>query len=327
MNILYVGPYKDVSIDGIASRYLINNLRDIPNINLTIQNIVLNSKINNSLVYAEEVIKSDLESYDVVIQHAPVDLIVNDSRIRKSIIIPIIDLLNEKNINKLKVKKFDKLLVNSKYHLDKLKKIFGSKIIYLRYSNIIQPISRKYSIRFLNNTKKFYYIGNYVEQQSLVRKTMLSFMMAFRTDPSISLVLFLSDSPSELEQLNKDIQDYKKQLNLINDFKKITIAPFDSTEESLAITHNGGDIYISPIVSNSNIHCEIAQAYKKKILYLDRIDSITVPMEKDYYVGDTMSSPVTLSVIAEMKKISSDNHKSQYFLCDSKHIKDIIIKL
>lgn len=327
MNILYIGPYKDISIDGISSRYLINNLRDMPSINLTIQNIIISSKADNSLVYSEETIKSDLESYDVVIQHAPIDFIVSDSRIKKSIIIPIMDSLNEKNINKLKVKKFNKLLVNNKCYLDKLKKIFGSKIICLRYNNIIQPINRKYSIRFLNNTKKFYYIGNYIQQQSLVRKTILSFMMAFRTDPSTSLVLFLSDNQSDLEQLNKDMEDYKKQLNLINDCKKITVAPFNSTEESLSIAHNGGDIYISPIVSNSNIHCEIAQAYKKKILYLDRIDSVSVPADKDYRVGDNISSPVTLSVVAEMKKISSDDHKSQYFLCDSKYIKDIIIKL
>ena len=113
MNILYIGPYKDISIDGISSRYLINNLRDIPSINLTIQNIIISSKADNSLVYSEETIKSDLESYDVVIQHAPIDFIVSDSRIKKSIIIPIMDSLNEKNINKLKVKKFNKLLVNN----------------------------------------------------------------------------------------------------------------------------------------------------------------------------------------------------------------------
>ena len=80
-------------------------------------------------------------------------------------------------------------------------------------------------------------------------------------------------------------------------------------------------------MSVSNIHCEIAQAYKKKILYLDKIDSVVVPIEKDYDSGDTMLSPITMSVMTEMKKISSNDYKNQYFLCDSKYIKDIIIKL
>ena len=327
MNILYIGPYRDISIDGISSRYLINSLKDIPNTTLNIQSITINNKVDNSVIYDEEVITKDLQSYDIVIQQAPVDFIVADSRIKKSIIIPVINILNDKTINKLKIKKFDKLLVSNKYHLDKLKKIFGHKVVYLRHSNIVQPISKKYSIRFLNNTKKFYYIGSYIGEQHLVRKIILSFMMAFRTDTSNSLVLFLDDNQSDLEQLNKDIEDYKKQINLINDFKKITVAGFNNTEESLAIAHNGGDIYINPIMSVSNIHCEIAQAYKKKILYLDKIDSVVVPIEKDYDSGDTMLSPITMSVMTEMKKISSNDYKNQYFLCDSKYIKDIIIKL
>lgn len=327
MNILYIGPYKDISMDGISSRYFVNNLRSIPNSSLTLQSITLSNKIDTSVSYDEETIQSGLESYDVVIQQAPVDLIVNDTRIKKSIIIPIIGELNEKIINTLKIKTFHKLLVSSKYHLDKLKKIFGSKVVYLRYHDNVTKVNKKYNIRFLNKTQKFYYIGSYTKQQNSVRKIILSFIMAFRTDPSVSLVLFLEENPLDLEQLNKDIADYKKQLNLINDFKKITIAAFDNTEESLLITHNGGDIYISPIISNSNIHCDIAQAYKKKILYIDRVDCISIPTETDYSVGDTMNSPLTLSLAAEMQKISSDTYKNQYFLCDSKYIKDIIIKL
>jgi hypothetical protein len=327
MNILYIGPYKNISMDGIASRYLIDSLKSIPNINLTIQNIIIDSKINNSFSYTEETISGDLESFDIVIQHAPIDMIVSDSRIKKSIIFPIIGVVNAKVINILNIKKFDKLLVNSKYHLDKLKKVFGSKVTYLRYNKTGIPVNKRYSIKFLNKTQKFYTISSYRKEQSAIRKIILSFMIAFRTDPKVSLVLFLEDKPSELEQLNKDITEYNKQLNLINDIKKITIASFDNTEESLLVTHNGGDIYLSPIISESNIHCDIAQLYKKKILYIDRVDSITIPNEYDYTVGDTISSPLTLSLAEEMKRISSDTNKNQYFLCDSKYIKDIINKL
>jgi len=327
MNILYIGPYKNISMDGIASRYLIDSLKLIPNVNLTIQNIIIDSKINNSFSYSEEVISGNLESFDVVIQHAPIDMIVNDSRIKKSIIFPIINTVNEKIINILNIKKFDKLLVNSKYHLDKLKKVFGSKVTYLRYNKTGIPINKRYSVKFLNKTQKFYCISSYKKEQNTVRKIVLSFMMAFRTDPKVSLILFLEDKPSELEQLNKDIAEYKKQLNLINDFKKITIAQFDNTEESLLVTHNGGDIYLSTIISESNIHCDIAQLYKKKILYLDRVDSVMIPNEYDYTVGDTSPSPLTLALAEEMKRISSDTNKNQYFSCDSKYIKDIINKL
>lgn len=327
MNILYIGPYKNISIDGIASRYLIDSLRLIPNVKLTIQNIIIDTKIDYSLSYSEEIVSENLESFDVVIQHAPVDMIVNDSRIKKSIIFPIIKTVNEKIINILNIKKFDKLLVSSKYHLDKLKKIFGSKIVYLRYNKTGSLINKRYNVKFLNKTQKFYCITSYKKEQSTVRKILLSFMMAFRTDPKVSLILFLEDKPSDFEQLNKDIAEYKKQLNIINDFKKITIAQFDNTEESLLVTHNGGDIYISPIISESNIHCDIAQLYKKKILYLDRVDSAVVPNEHDYSVGDTVPSPLTISLAEEMKRISSDTNKNQYFLCDSKYIKDIINKL
>jgi hypothetical protein len=327
MNILYIGPYKNISIDGIASRYLIDSLKLIPNINLTIQNIIIDNKINNSFSYSEEKISGNLESFDIVIQHAPVDMIVNDSRIKKLIIFPIMDVVNEKIINMLSIKKFDKLLVNSKYHLDKLKKVFGSKVTYLRYNKTGIPINKRYNIKFLNKTQKFYCVSSYKKEQNIIRKIILSFMMAFRTNPTVSLILFLEDKPSELEQLNKDIAEYKKQLNLINDFKKITIAPFDNTEESLLATHNSGDIYLSTIISESNIHCDIAQLYKKKILYLDRVDSATIPSESDYTVGDTITSPLTISLAEEMRRISSDTNKNQYFLCDSKYIKDIINKL
>lgn len=327
MKILYIGPYRDISIHGISSQYLINNLRAIPGSSLTVQYITLDNSIDNSIVYPEENITIDLESYDVVIQQAPLNLIVNDSRIKKSIIIPIIEILNEKAINILKTKKFDKLLVSSKYHLDKLKKIFTSKVTYLRYQNIVRSCNKKYNTGLLNKTQKFYYIGTYKQQQNLIKKIMLSFMIAFRTNPSVSLVLLLEDAATNTEQLNKDMAECKQQLNIINDFKKITVAAFQCTEESLSIAHNGGDIYISPITLSSNIHCEIAQAYKKKILYLDRINSIDIPSDHEYYVGDTIPSPTTLSIAEEMKRLSVDTNKNQYFLCDSKYIKDIITKL
>lgn len=327
MNILYVGPYKNISIDGISSRYLIDNLKLIPNIKLVTQNIITSDKINNAFSYIEETITGDLSSFDVVIQHAPINMIVNDSRIKKSIIFPIIDTVNEKLINTLNIKKFDKILVSNKYHLDKLKKVFGSKVIYLRYHKSIGPVDKKYNIKFLNKTQKFYWIGSYKKEQNIIQKIILCFMMAFRTDPKVSLVLFLEDQPSELEGLNKDIAECRKRINLINDFKKITIFPFNNTEESLLIAHNSGDIYLSPIISKSNIHCDIAQFYKKKILYIDRVDSVAVPNEKDYSAGDTLTSPISLSLSEEMKRISSDTNKNQYFLCDSKYIQDIINKI
>lgn len=327
MKVLYIGPYKNVSLNGISSRYLINNLINIPNIQLALQNIIVDSKIDNSIYYPQEQINKDIDFYDSVIQHAPAEFIVNNSKINKSIIFPIIEHLNEKTINILKIKKFDKLLVDNKYHLDKLKKIFGSKVIYIRYKDIAKSTNQKYNIKFLNKTQKFYFIGSYARQPNTIKQILLSFMMAFRANPSVSLTLILEDGSSELDMVNKEIVEYKKQLNIINDFRKITIALFDNAEESLMITHYSGDIFISPIVSKSNIHHDIAQFCKNKILYTDRIDAALIPSTYDYYAGDTMVSPLTMSLVSEMQKISSDSGKNQYFLCDSKYIEDILIKL
>jgi hypothetical protein len=327
MKILYIGPYKNVSLNGISSRYLIHNLRDISNIQLSLHNIVVDSQINNGISYPGEQIGEDIDSYDAVIQHAPVEFVVNNSKIQKSIIFPIIEHLNEKTINLLKIKKFDKLLVDNKYHLDKLKKIFGAKVVYVRYKDIAQAVNQKYNIKFLNKTQKFYFIGSYSRQPNTIKKILLSFMMAFRTNPAVSLTLILEDKSSDLDMVNKEIMEYKKQLNIVNDFRKITIALFDNTEESLMVTHYSGDIFISPIVSKSNIHCDIAQFYKNKILYMDRVDAALIPSTYEYSTGDTIVSPLTLPLVSEMQKISSDSGKNQYFLCDSKYIQDILTKL
>ena len=100
MNILYLGQYRDVSINGLHSEAILNSLSNLGNV--TSRHILSNSckTYNNRIVFSESKVN---EEYDVLIQHLPIDSLCYTQKIKRNIAIPILEseLLSEDNIDYL----------------------------------------------------------------------------------------------------------------------------------------------------------------------------------------------------------------------------------
>jgi len=190
MNILYVGPYDSKDLNGVASRTLIKSLRKDENIKLNIKNIILAKDIsaNNHVSIPSE--DFSLDDTDVLIQHCPIEFLVDTHKVKKSIIIPIIHDINNKDISILKLKHFDKLLVHNRYIFDKLKKIFGNKVAYLRYNDLGEETNQMFNLGFLNRAYKFYFLGKYSKDRNIINKIISAFFLSFRNNITLSLNIF-----------------------------------------------------------------------------------------------------------------------------------------
>lgn len=326
MNILYVGPYDSKDLNGVASRTLIKSLQKDENIKLNIKNIILAKDIssnNHTSIPSEDF---SLDDTDVLIQHCPVDFLVDTHKIKKSIIIPIINDINNKDISILKLKHFDKLLVHNRYIFDKLKKIFGNKVVYLRYNDLGEETNQMFNLGFLNRAYKFYFLGKYSKDRNIINKIIAAFFLSFRNNITLSLNIFLSDDQKILEQAYKDLEIIKEKLKIFNNSKQVIFIPIKLDENTLKVIHNTGHIFIDNIGCYSNINCELAQFYKKKIIYLDRLDYMSDFLSENYDIGSTKPIFSSLLISEQMTKILQQN-KFQYIIPESRCLTDILKKL
>jgi len=321
--ILYFGSYKDKSDLGLLSSFILKDLTRLSNV-ITENVPIYIDDANMGVDYKLNVTKA-VYDFDTVIQHAPLNYIVSDDKIKRNIIFPIFGYINEEVISKLQSICFDKILVDNKYHLDHLKKYFSKKVIHYKYYTSDSTANRRYNLGFYNHTKKFYAFVSYELEKYIIDKIILSFLLAFRDCSSTSLLMFVS-SKKEAETLTKKIQEYYQDLQIVNSYKQIHIIPINFSEESIEICHNTGDVYINTWL-NSNYHNSLAQKYKKNILYLSKIDSIYIPNLLNNSTDYLERSPITLDIIKSMREISTEEkNKPKYITTDSKSIQDIIFK-
>lgn len=307
-NVLYLGPYGYNNSLGISSRAIIEELAQKQDLNLTTKNIFLENPYENStLVNYNEFEREILPEYDLVIEHTtPSMMVVNKGMSKKFVAIPIMDtLLSSYDIEKLNM--FDGIYTDDYYNLNTLivnnleSKIFSYDIKPVDQTNII-------NIGYHNLNKKLYFIGDYTNNENMINKIIVSFIVSFRSINNVSLVLMLTDSNSQ--EVENQILSNIKNIYSKMDFHPI-LSPIKTILQPLSIEqlhtiHSFFDIHLDIRDSyNTGINRCLATIYNKQTIDIRALSTTTVPSmgAKDGGVNRFVQSVLTQSIIKAMSGI------------------------
>lgn len=324
MNILYVGPYRVENDTGIESQSHIQNL--------------LASKYNVTTrpIYPsihEPTIKLDIlpcesktyDSYEVLIQHAPVNWLQPHQGFVKNIAIPILGpalILREHQVSSLS--RFNKILVdNSQDEARLVRSGLGDSIT--RISHPILPSSlrdikdQKIDFGVHNKSLKFYFFGNMHTDADIIQKILVSFYTAFRGNFGKSLILLLDNvSNKEKQQFIETINSIKQQLRIHQYTKSTTeyiMFKSLSFQEKLMI-HNTCDVFLSlNLITKSTIQEEHAKYLNNVIINMENLETVSIPRitNEDFEPNERIDSIITESLVEQMKLVSTIDPKSQKY--------------
>jgi len=274
MNILYLGPYRQKSIAGIASLFVLRNLIATPNHKVSarplyIDNYQSSDIIDQNILSSEKII---LDHYDILIQNVyPKDSIKINS-ITKNIIIPIINEGSLDETTKNKLSEFDMILTDTKLSYNRLSNLdnkITNKVKTYDYDVPIAPTlpDNQFNIGILNQTKKIYFIGNYINNITNIHNLCRSFIKNVSFN-ECSLVLFLLDMTQQLKNdIDNKISEIYAENNIKYAINRIVIIPIDSTIENIVVAHQTGDILVDLQDDNTNtVNTKIATLLNKPIV-------------------------------------------------------------
>jgi|694.fasta_scaffold84788_2 hypothetical protein len=324
MNILYVGPYRVENDIGIESQSHIQNL-------LASKHTVTTRPIYTSI--NDPTIKLDIlpcesricDSYDVLIQHAPVDWLQPHQGFVTNIAIPILGpalILRECQVSSLK--RFNKILVaNTQDEVRLVRSGLGDSITRISYPILPSSVSdikdQKIDFGVHNKSLKFYFFGNMHTDADIIQKILVSFYTAFRGNFGRSLILLLDNVT------NKDKQQFMEIINSIKQQLKIHKYPKSTTEyvmfkslsfqEKLMI-HNTCDVFLSlNSTTKSTIQEEHAKYLNNVIINTENLETVSVPRitNEDFEPNERVDSIITESLVEQIKLASMIDPKSQKY--------------
>jgi len=245
MNILYMGQYRDVSLNGLYSEALLNNLSKIGKV--TSRNIFsqYSKSYHNRIVFEENI---GTEEYDILIQNLPVDSLCYTQKVKRNIAIPVFgsELLSEEDIDYLNL--FDEILIDSPFIKQSIDTVLKKPTIpyNLRYQDMIQNTDQAISFPLYNQMKKFYTIIDYDHNNEYVFDLICEFISTTLNQENTCLILYLINTNNgSFNQIQKQIKDIEKLCNMHQDnLAKIVPAAISSSYNDLCLAHKAGDVFL-----------------------------------------------------------------------------------
>lgn len=327
MNTIYLGPYRDNTINGVWSYNILSTLLKYPEHQLTCRPIYLepsnsstsNPKNNDSAISAaEHTIQS---KYDCLIQHTnPENIVFNKSL--KNICIPIInsEFLSNKAITNLKG--CDLILVDSPLNFQKLSTILEnpSNIELFQYQVDTNYGNDTYEFGSYTYMKKMYMIANYALNSDLYHDLLIDFVILTQKYDNLCLVLFVVDSSGYIQEIQKTVDKIYESLNIITSLKKICIIPILPSIENLVSCHKICDIYLNindDIRSTAN--AAYAYALNRPTVEHYNLSFQMTPVRNGKISKNWYDVPSNQSIMTSMQNILSNPIKGQ-FLPNSKSL-------
>jgi|694.fasta_scaffold00279_38 hypothetical protein len=327
MNTIYLGPYRDNTINGVWSYNILSSLLEHPNHQVTCRPIYLessnvstrNPRNNDSAISAaEHTIQS---TYDCLIQHIRPENIVSNKSL-KNICIPIIDseFLSHKAITNLK--NCDLILVDNALNFQKLSTILEqtSNIELFQYGVDTNYGNDTYDFGPYSYMKKMYTIANYAANSDLYSDLLIDFIILTQKYENLCLVLFVVDSGGSIQEIQKIIDKTYESLNIIASLKKICIIPILPTIENLVSCHKICDMYLNindDIRSTAN--SAYAYALDKPTIEHHNLSFQMTPIRNSKISKHWYDVPSNQSIMTAMQNILSNPTKGQ-FLPNSKSL-------
>jgi hypothetical protein len=248
MNILYIGPYRQIDYIGQVSLCHINSIKR--SIKVTDKLITRPIYLDTSLAVVEP--KYDTEvcgvsPLDVIIQYLPINFIAIQKN-TKSIAIPIIDPKLNTISGDYEYKKlnwFNKVLVEDDKNKSLLKNAGLESSIDIYEEKIEDENGQRFNLETLTTAYKFGFIGQYQSNKQIIQKIIHAFCIASRYQQDNVLYLFLRGSDKDKEELDKILSEVKKQLKIPDYIHRIHIifGMWDTKESVTAL--NSIDCFIS----------------------------------------------------------------------------------
>lgn len=291
MNILYLGPYRRNTLEGLKSECVLHSLL------LSKQHVVISRPLysTGSENVKEQIprILKEAESQthstiDCVIQHTSPILSSRIPAINKNIIIPIIDsqIISQESADRLS--RFDTVLIDNKIDSYRIFKSFPKlqkQIKHFDYDLHFAPISDgRFNISLLSAMEKIYFIGNYRDNSRLISAIIKSFIQNIGHN-NVALVLFLLDlEPNEKQLLDQHIIQLHQAYGVQHLINRVVVAPIASNLENIVLAHQTGDVYLEiDNKTSTSINTKIAKGLQKKIMHFNH--DISFSLQDNEQVG------------------------------------------
>lgn len=324
MNILYIGPYRQLDYIGQASRLYLRSILDQAkkkndNVKLHARSVCIEPNLlSKDYDGLYEKFDKSIDEYSMIVQHLPPEYL----SIQKScynIAIPIVDarLIDaSNNYYYSQLNEFDYVLIDNIRTKEFLKRSNIKTKLDIFSEHIIpdpRTLNQRYNLGEINNLFKFGFIGPYKSNEQIIQKLILSYTIAFRSDIKTHLVLFLRGTAQDKSDIEKFYNSSRKRLNIVNDENRISFIFNDLNETESSVAINTLDCYLS---INDDIQYVLYENYamssKKLVLSNKDISIIKTPaidIGDHYSSGDIIGSLTTEDIMQKMLLAANNNHK------------------
>lgn len=303
MNILYISPYRNT----ITQAACINNIKSLEKSStLNIKPVYIDNYITDVTDKQTTILEnklSDIEKYDIVVQHAPIEFLLPFKLISsKNYCIPIMKYIKGNYSEYSKLSEFDMVLFDSKYDIDFISTNIGFKLKktkLFKYKNYYEDSKdSKLDLQNHNYNYKLYIFVN-DDSSWLINSVLTGFIISLQDVTNCSLII-VADSKSSAKKVS-NILDSIENKNFIKYLKNyiniLVINPADI--HSIATIHNTCDCLIDiKNISNISVHSFIAKEFGKPSITNDNIDLYFEPIidnDSEYGNAYPMISPTKLS--------------------------------
>jgi protease II len=333
MNILYIGPYRQKSIPGLTSLFILMNLLKNTNHKVSARPIYINKEPTNEDIL-QNIVKAEQEqydNYDIVIQHTTADMSRKINAIKKNIIILINneEILSEDTIEKLAG--FDSVLVDSKTTYNLYKAYYpkiANKLVTYDYDIIIPPMQvGQFNVNPFEISKKLYFIGDYKDNINIIYNLCHSFIKhSVNSIDEHSLILYLFNmDPNTKQNITNNINQIYSSYGIKYAINRIIIAPIECNLINIITAHNTGLVYININESNSNsLNYKICNSLNKNILNFNDTDYI-FEFTRNNRISDKNCLGISCSSIDnKINKLLNNNYTEQPQPFKKQHISTLI---
>lgn len=323
MNILYIGPYRQIDYIGqVSNAHISSILNHIkPSDNLITRPVYIDTSLsqNDPKTKNESII---CETTDIIIQYLPIDFIAIKTDV-KNIAVPIIDpkLNNIAHDNEYKKLNWcDKILVDEDKHKQMLKSCGIKRAIDLYEEKLETDNPQKFNLDLIEKNYKFGFIGHYQNNKLIIQKIIQAFLLASRYQDNIALHLFLRGSDQDKQEIDNYIMQIKDQLIIPGYHNKIyTLFGIWSQQESL-IALNSIDCFIS---LNNDYRYLLYEKFfmtnkesdQHKFLInrqnIQTIETPVLPISNIYEHKNTLTSVITQDLCSKLLSAQSSQQKNK----------------
>jgi len=266
MNILYIGQYRNISLNGLYSEVILNNLNQIGKVTSRSIPTERSDKYSNNTILSDN---KSYDTYDIIIQHLPVENICYTQKIQKNIIIPILknSLLSEEDINYLNM--FSDVLVDSDLAKDYLDGILDkpTTLYRLRYDDVIKNTNEGISFPSYNQMKKIYTIVNYKYNTEYVLTLISEFISVTLNQENICLIIYMLDTnANEVNEVQSHVSNMQQLCHIhTENIPKVVIAPISCSNNDLCLAHKAGEVFLDlQDYPRNPMNKEIASFYENR---------------------------------------------------------------